>query len=115
MAEGQNTLVCTFDTKRPRISAYEIYEWIHDCLKISEHEILMTQIDDPRRQVFTKLKQSAALQAILQATNGIKEYKHANRELTKVRIEMTGMGTKRVRIANLHPEVTEATLRTNLA
>jgi len=36
MAERQNTLVCSFDTKFSRISAYEINEWIHDCLKVPE-------------------------------------------------------------------------------
>jgi len=41
----------------------------------------MIQIEGPQRQVFIKLKQSAELQAILQATNGIQEYKHSNGEL----------------------------------
>jgi len=42
----------------------------------------MIQIDGSRGQVFIKLKQIAALQVILQATNGIQEYKHANEELS---------------------------------
>jgi hypothetical protein len=115
MAERQNTLLCTFDPKSPRTSAYEIHEWIQGHLQIPEHEVLVIQIDGPRRQVFIKLKQSDELQAILQATNGIQVYKHSNGELSHVRIEITGMGTKHKRIANLPPEVPDGTLRTTLA
>jgi len=36
-------------------------------------------------------------------------------EVSVVRIEVTGLGTKRVCIANLHLEIKEGTLRANLA
>jgi hypothetical protein len=80
MAERQNTLTCVFDPKSPRVSAFEICEWIHDQLRIPEHEIQMLQIDGPRRQVFIKMKQCNELHRIMQKTNGVKEYKHSNGE-----------------------------------
>jgi hypothetical protein len=114
MAERQNTLTCSFDPKSPRISAFEIHEWIHEQLKIPEHEVAMIQIDGPKRQVFIKLKQYIEVQKIIQATNGLQEYKHKNGELSQVRIEIAGLGTKRIRIANLPPEVPESLIRSDL-
>ena len=50
-----NTLVCSFDPTSPRITAWDIHEWIHDALQIPEQDVLMVQIDGVRRQVFIKL------------------------------------------------------------
>lgn len=47
MGERQNTTVCAFDLKSPRVSAYEIHEWIHEQLKLEDNEFLMVQIDGP--------------------------------------------------------------------
>ena len=47
MGERQNTTVCAFDLKSPRVSAYEIHEWIHEQLKLEDNEFLMEQIDGP--------------------------------------------------------------------
>jgi hypothetical protein len=105
MGERQNTLTCSFGPKSPRISAFEIHEWIHEQLKIPEHEVAMIQIDGPKRQVFIKLKYSE-VQKIIQATNGLQEYKHTHGELSQMRTEIAGLGTKRIRIANLPPRGT---------
>jgi hypothetical protein len=51
MTERQNTLTCSFEPRSPRISAYEIHEWIHEHLRIQEQEVTMIQIDGPKRQV----------------------------------------------------------------
>jgi len=115
MAERQNTLTCAFDPKSPRVSAFEIHEWIHDQLRIPENEVQMIQIDGPRRQVFIKMKQCNELYKIIQETNGQKEYKHSNGEISQVKIEMAGLGNKRIRIANLPPEVPEGSIRSALA
>ena len=88
VAERQNTLTCIFDPKSPRISAFEVHEWIHDQLRVPEREVQMLQIDGPRRQVFIKMKQCNELPRIIQETNGLQEYKHSNREISQVRIEM---------------------------
>jgi hypothetical protein len=82
---------------------------------IPEHEVQMLQIDGPRCQVFIKLKQCKKLNRIIQETNGSQEYKHSNGEISQVRIEMAGLGTKSIRITSLPSEVPEGPLRTALA
>ena len=70
MAERQNTLTYSFDPKSPRVSAFEIHEWIHGQLRIPEHEVQMLQIDGPRRQVLIKMKQCNELIRIALAQYG---------------------------------------------
>jgi hypothetical protein len=47
-------------------------------------------------------------------SQGTDEYKHSSGELSVVRIEMAGLGTKRVRIANVPQEIHRGTLRARL-
>jgi len=35
MAERLNTIVCTFDPTSPRVTAYDIHDWIQQVLRIS--------------------------------------------------------------------------------
>jgi len=70
----------------------------------------MIQIDGTRRQVYIKLIEIECVQALLQGTGGLAKYKHTNGEISTVRIDMAGMGTRKIRIANLPPEVAEDTL-----
>lgn len=102
-SNGRETdqLVCTLDHQSPRISAYEIHEWIHDALHVSDARITMIQIDGPRRQVFIKIVDVRHAHDILQTKQGTAEYKHSCGEVSIVRIDMAGLGTKRVPIANL--------------
>jgi hypothetical protein len=55
MSARKNTKVCNFDHKSPRISAFEIHEWIYDTMRLGEDEVAMVQIDGAKRQVFVKL------------------------------------------------------------
>ena len=52
MGERQNTIVCAFDIKRPRISTYDINEWIYAQLRLEDNEVLMVQIHGPQRRVY---------------------------------------------------------------
>jgi len=115
MEERQNTLVCTFDPQSPRISVYEIHEWIHERLDVAEATVLMIQIDGPKRQVFVHFVDLQYVHNVLQTTRGQSGYKHPNGEISPARIEMAGMGTKRVRIVNLPPEIDGRTVRAGLA
>ena len=54
MTDRQNTIVCAFDQRSPRITAYHIHEWINEKLRLEEDEISTIQIDGPRRRVFIK-------------------------------------------------------------
>ena len=49
--------------------------------------------------------------AIFQMANGQLEYHHENGELSLVKVEIAGLGAKRVRITNLPPEIPDGTLR----
>ena len=117
MSERQNTVVCSFDPKSPRISAVDIHEWIFEQLRVPENVLTMVQIDVTRRQVYCTDRHDAApsvlyikfndfqyLQDLLHSATGLSEYKHDNGEISQVKIEMAGMGTRRVRLANIPPE-----------
>ena len=82
-----------------------MHEWIREQLQVAEATVTMIIIDGPRRQVFMKIVGLQYVQEVLYTTKGQSEYKHSNPAISPVRIEMAGMGTKRVRIANLPPEI----------
>ena len=48
-SERQNTVVCSFDPKSPRISALDIHEWIFEQLHVPENVVTMVQIYGMRR------------------------------------------------------------------
>ena len=55
------------------------------------------------------------LHALLSGTGGQAEYRYSSGELSVVNLAVAGMGTKRIRVANLPPEVPNDTLRSALA
>jgi len=101
--------------RSPRISTYHIHEWIHDNLHLEEEDIRTLQIDGPRRRVYIKFHSDLRLQAILHDTNGRLEFHHDKGELSKVTIEIADVGTKKVRLARLPPEVTEDIIKNCLS
>jgi hypothetical protein len=115
MSERQNTLVCIFDMKSPRISAYNIHEWIFETLQLGEEDITMIQIDGPKRNVYIKFKNTDKLQQVLQESKGQRDYKHETGEISKVQIAPAGMGMRTIRIANLPPEVSDRSIINTLA
>jgi hypothetical protein len=68
------------------------------------------QIDGSRRHGFVKVIDVQYAHDIIQMTQGTAEYKHSNGVVSVVRIEMAGLGIKRVRIAKLPPEIQEGIL-----
>jgi hypothetical protein len=111
MSDRQNTLVCGFDMRSPRITAFQIHECIYEKMQLTENDISMIQIDGPKRHVFIKSAKTERMQHILQETNGQMEFRHDNGELSMVKIEPAGMGVRRIRIANLPPEVHDRIIR----
>jgi hypothetical protein len=43
--ERHNTAVCAFETQSPKITAFEIHEWIYESLRLPEADVTMAQID----------------------------------------------------------------------
>ena len=111
MSERRNTLLCCFDPASPRLTAYDIHEWIHSQLQVLEHSVSMIQIDGIRRQVYIKFFDLSSVHDILSATNGETVYKHVTGEISPVKLVEAGMGSKRVRLANLPPEVSNNNVR----
>ena len=67
----------------------------------------MVQIDGLSRQVYIIFTDFQYLQDLLHSTNGQSNYKHANGEISQVKIEGAGMGTSRVSLASLPPETAD--------
>ena len=89
----------------PRLTAHQIHEWNYENLRLPETDVRMIQIDGPRMRVYIKLHTSERTQSVLQTTNGQMDSHHETDKLSKVQIELAGTGIRRIRIANLPPEV----------
>jgi len=70
MSDRRNTIVCCFDPRSPSITAFHIFEWIHETLRLAEDDIRTTQIDGTRRRICIKLASSVHMQTVLQDTRG---------------------------------------------
>jgi len=80
-------------------------------MRLRESEVMMNKIDGPRRHVYIKCRETHRIQEILTATQGQEDFRHENREISKVRIEAVGLGMRRARVANLPTEVAYRTLK----
>jgi hypothetical protein len=111
MTDRQNTIVCVFSHSSPRIAAHQIHDWIYMVLKLPGGNIRMIQIDGPRCHVCIKFHTSEHTYSVLQETWGCVEFKHNTGEISMVYIDMAGMGTRRIRLDNLPPEVSDRTIQ----
>ena len=109
--ERQDTIVCTFDKTSPRISAFDIHEWIYTKLKLESEDVNTLQVDGPRRQVFIKVNKTSLVDDILHITQGESSYQHDTGEISKVTISQAGLGKRIVRVANLPPELKNEDIR----
>jgi hypothetical protein len=71
----------------------------------------MIQIDGPRRRVYIKFVTGEQMHKVLQETEGQLEYQHETGEITIIQVEIAGMGQRKIRIANLQPELPDRTLK----
>jgi hypothetical protein len=62
--DRQNTIVCCFDLRTPRVTAFHIHEWINETLKLAEKDVCIIQIDGPRRRAYIKFTLSARMQTV---------------------------------------------------
>jgi hypothetical protein len=83
-------------------------------MSLQEADVIMVQIDGPGRQVYLKLRDSTRMYDILWSTNGQGEFRRSNGEISKVRIEEAGLGKRRVRMANIPPEIPDRLIKMGL-
>jgi hypothetical protein len=112
MSERRNTMVCSFERDSPRITALEIHDWIDERFNLPAQEVQMVQIDGPQRKVYIKVRTIDILEDILERTSGSVTFAHKEGVTSKVTLAMAGLGFRRLRIANLPPELSrEITIR----
>ena len=70
MGDRLNTIVCIFDLRSPRITAYQIHDWIYERIRLPEKDVRMLQIDGPGRRVYIKFTTSEQMYAVLQKNCG---------------------------------------------
>ena len=112
--QSQDTIVCVFDSKCPRISVLQIHKWIYEQLHLRQEEVRMVQLDGSRRLVFIKFN-NERMQEVIRTTQRQLEFHHENGELSLVQVDIAGLGLRRVRIANLPPEVPDRMLRETMS
>jgi hypothetical protein len=71
----------------------------------------MIQLDGPRPRVYIKFVTSEKMQTVLRSTAGLLEFQHETGEISFVHVDIAGMGLRKIRIANLSPELPDRTLR----
>jgi hypothetical protein len=74
-------------------------------MEIPGQEVKMIQIDWTKRQVYIKLKNQGILDDIITRTHGTLPYAHKKGVISNVKIGMAGLDGRRIRIANLPPEM----------
>jgi hypothetical protein len=92
MSERRNTLICCFDPASPRISAFDIHEWIQSQLQVWGQSFLMVQIDGTHRQAFIKFTDCSYVQYIVQTSNGTAVYKYTSGEISLFDLKSPGWG-----------------------
>jgi hypothetical protein len=67
MYDWKNTLLCSFEKGSPRITAYDVHEWIDKALNLQE-EVGTIEVDGLNRQVFVKFNDGHRGTELLQNT-----------------------------------------------
>jgi len=92
--------------RRTRGSPPNNFKNLHDKLHLHEDDIRVIQIDGPQRKVYIKYVNHERTIAVPQTIQEVLEFHHESGELSMVSVEISGMGIRRVRVANIPPEVT---------
>jgi hypothetical protein len=77
--------------------AYDIHECNHDTMRLTETGMAMVQVDGTKRQVLVELREFNKMQEILMTHD-------MTGEISTVRIEAAGLGTKRGRVWQTFPQ-----------
>lgn len=98
-------MMCAYKKDSPRISAIDICDWIHTKIQFP-----VVQIDGIRRHVYIKLRDPRILEDAIAQNNGALTYEHHKGVVSNVAVSMASLGKRRIRIANLPPELRAATI-----
>jgi hypothetical protein len=115
MDERQNTIVCQFPPQSPKLTAFDIHEWIHDTLQLPEDDVIMVQTDGPTRSIYIKFVTNTRMEFHLPRILGHHEFKHPTDEITQITVKQTGLGYRSVRLTGLPPEVNDTAIATSLS
>ena len=75
------------------------------CQRVNDQEATMLQIDASKRHVHINFRNNGRKLGVFHSTEDQLDYRHSNVEISTARISAAEMGTRRVRIANLSPDV----------
>ena len=89
MCERQNMILCAFDLRRPRISAYEIRELIYDQMCDTDKVVTITQMDGPKRHMHINFRDNWQMKDVFCSTGWQVEYRRSNSEISAVWIITT--------------------------
>jgi len=103
MSDIQNTIVCSFDAHSPKIYAFQIHEWLYETVPLTEDDFRVIQIDGPLRKVDVKFVNTECMMRVLQPIQFDLDFHHENGIISKVTIEIAGVGSRRVRVTTLPP------------
>jgi len=93
---------------------YRIRHAIYATLRLPDSDAHMIQINEIKRHLFIKMANNDNMLAVLRDTGDQIEYKYPTGQVSIVIIAMAGLGTKRIRVANLAPEVSHEAFRASL-
>jgi hypothetical protein len=110
MRKRKNTIFSSFEKYIPKVIAYEIHEWIHNCLQIEE-QVNTVHIDGIRRYVYIKFQTAQQADDFLQRISQPVYCKHANGERSVVRCSAAGLGIRYIQVADLPPEMEMKTVK----
>jgi hypothetical protein len=102
VAERKHTVVCIFDPNSPRISAFEIHEWLYEQSHVSENSLTMIQIVGIRRHVYLKFVDDTYVTDLLQIKKVRMEYRHSTWEILIVRLVLQEWGHAESELQTCH-------------
>ena len=88
MSDRQNTIVCSFDVRSPKINAFQIHEWLYEMVRLTEDDIRVIQMDGPLRKVYVKFVNTERMIRVLQPIQGDLKFHHENGVISKVTVEI---------------------------
>lgn len=103
-------MICAFKKESSRISAIDIHDWICRKMQFPEKDVLMVQIDGICHHAYIKVRDPGILEDAIAQSNGALTYEPHKGVISNVAISMAGLGKRRIKIANLPPELPAATI-----